>query len=87
MHITLTIYAHAVPKGRHGASDRMAALMNGTSLETLTSLAVASTSNDAPQVIELAGSTGESWNQILETLEEWNSYLEREGVTFEGPSP
>jgi hypothetical protein len=31
-----------------------------------------------------AGSTGETWNQVLETLEEWNSYLEREGITVRG---
>ncbi len=37
-HITLTVYAHAVPKARHGATDRMAALMaqDGNNLETST---------------------------------------------------
>lgn len=36
VHITLTTYAHAVPKARHGAADRMAALLSqsGNKLET-----------------------------------------------------
>jgi len=36
VHITLTTYAHAVPKARHGAADKMAALMSqtGNNLET-----------------------------------------------------
>jgi integrase len=29
VHITLTTYAHAVPKARHGAADAMARLMRG----------------------------------------------------------
>lgn len=38
VHITLTTYAHAVPKARHGAGDRIAALMgqSGNILETST---------------------------------------------------
>lgn len=36
VHITLTTYAHAVPKARHGAGDRIAALLSqsGNKLET-----------------------------------------------------
>lgn len=36
VHITLTTYAHAVPKARHGAADKMAALMSqsGNKMET-----------------------------------------------------
>jgi integrase len=42
VHITLTTYAHAVPKARHGAADRMAVLMarSGNNLETKHSLRV-----------------------------------------------
>lgn len=36
VHVTLTTYAHAVPKARHGAGDRMATLLSqsGNNLET-----------------------------------------------------
>ena len=43
VHITLTTYAHAVPKARHGAGDRIAALLSqsGNKLETGTGEGVA----------------------------------------------
>jgi integrase len=60
VHITLTTYAHAVPKARHGASDRMAALMgqSGNNLETGRSEIAAAGLSPASQVVDLAERVG-----------------------------
>lgn len=48
VHITLTTYTHAVPKARHGAGDRIAALMgqSGNILETSTPEGTGSSAQD-----------------------------------------
>ncbi len=60
VHITLTTYAHAVPKARHGASDRMAALMgqSGNKMETSRSEILVAGLSPASQVVDLAERVG-----------------------------
>ena len=59
-HITMTTYAHALPEERHGANDRMAALMGyiGNKLETGCSGIVVAGLAPASQVTDLAERVG-----------------------------
>jgi hypothetical protein len=58
--ITLTTYAHAIPKPRQGASDRMAALMrqDGNKVETCHFEPEKATLSEAAQLIDLAERVG-----------------------------
>jgi hypothetical protein len=83
VHITLTTYAHAIPRERQGAGDALARLMgqsgnqSGNKMETLTPKMGSEVGQNIRQVVDL--------NDIGEVAERLNAPVLKTGVPLRGP--
>jgi hypothetical protein len=79
VHITLTTYAHAIPRERQGAGDALARLMgqSGNKMETLAPEMGSEVGQNIRQVVDL--------NDIGEVAERLNAPVLKTGVPLRGP--